>query len=109
IRDYLDLMGFRVDCAGEREEAEALILHTRYDLMILDLGLTGVHGREGFEVIRLIKERSPQCPIVLMTANVTPGLELESRRLGADHFLQKPAPLSVILRVANTLLEKAVS
>ncbi len=108
IRDYFEMMGFWVDCAREREEAEALLLHTRYDLMILDLGLTGVHGREGFEVIRLIQERCPQSPVVLMTGNISPGIEAECRRLGADHFFRKPVPLPSLLQIANDGSDKQV-
>ena len=45
--------GFDVDCAQEREEAEALLDHTRYDCLIADLFLTQGHGPDGLDLIGL--------------------------------------------------------
>ena len=50
---YFRGLGCTVDMAREPEEAEALISHRRYDLVILDLRVTRFGGAEGLEVVRL--------------------------------------------------------
>lgn len=104
LRDYLALVGFEVDCACRKEEAQRLITRFPFDLILLDLGLTGQYGREGFELIRFIREHSPQCMVILMSANGTPETKQEGKRLGADWFFQKPVSLPLLRDKAKELL-----
>lgn len=104
IRSYFSRFGYEVDCARELEEAEALLAHRAYDIVIADLRLTGSSGREGLEVVRFLRERSPQSPIVLLTAYGSPEIELEAAELGANAFLQKPKPLAELADIVFSLV-----
>jgi DNA-binding response OmpR family regulator len=104
IRSYFNRYGYEVDCARELEEAEALLSHRQYDIVIADLRLTGSSGREGLDVVRFIRERCPSSPIVMMTAYGTPEIELEAVELGARAFLQKPKPLAELAEVIFSLV-----
>ncbi len=103
-RDYLSAFEFEVDTASEREEAEALLTTRAYSLLIADLRLTGVHGREGLELVRVARERCPLARIIVLTGFGTPELELEVLRNGSDMLLEKPLPLSDLLMAARRLL-----
>ena len=48
IRDYFEPLGWQVDCAQELEEAEALLSHIRYTLLIADLRLSGSTATRGW-------------------------------------------------------------
>jgi len=102
--DYLTAYGFRVDTAQELEEAEALLSTYAYSLVIADIRLTGMHGREGLELVRFLRQRSPLARMIVMTAHGSPELERDARRRGADAFLEKPLPLSDLLFEAHRLL-----
>ncbi len=103
-RDFLSVYEFEVDTASEREEAEALLTTKPYSLLIADLRLTGVHGREGLELVRVARERCPLARIIVITAFSTPELELEVLRNGSNMLLEKPLPLPELLMVARRLL-----
>ena len=103
FKSYFENEGYQVVCAREREEAEALLVHDNFDIIIIDLGLTGVHGKEGFELIKTAKKYSPVASVLLMTANATKRIEEESYRLGAKAFLQKPMALKEIADVVSQL------
>ena len=103
-RDYFTASGFVVDCAREREEAEALLATEDYELVISDMRLTGAHGREGLELLGLLRERCPRTRTIILTAYRSPELEGEVLRRGADRFLQKPIPLAEVARAARHLL-----
>ncbi len=103
VQQYLSAYEFDVDTASEREEAEALLTPKAYSLLIADLRLTGVHGREGLELVRVARERCPLARIVVITAFGTPELELEVLRSGSVMLLEKPLPLSDLLMVARRL------
>ncbi len=103
-RDYLASHGYTVDCAREREEAEALIAKHDYTLVVADMRLTGGHGREGLELISWLRECRPDARAIVLTAYASPELERESLRRGADLFLEKPVPLSELAACAGRLL-----
>jgi DNA-binding NtrC family response regulator len=102
---YFKVQGFEVDCARETEEAQAMIAHIEYSVVIADLRLTGIQGAEGLEIVRYAKERCPQTRLVLLTAYGSPEIEKEARRRGADVFLHKPIPLGNLASIVSRLLE----
>lgn len=103
IREYFQPLGYDVDCARELEEAEALLVHIRYALVIADVRLTGVHGNEGLELIRFIRERSPWTRIIVLTGYGSTEIEMEAIGRGVDAFLQKPQPLAELAAIAANL------
>ena len=105
IRDYFEPLGYEVDCARELEEAEALLSHIRYTLLIADLRLTGVQGNEGLELIRFARERSPWTRTIVLTGYGSTEIEMEAIGRGVDAFLQKPQPLSQLAAIAANLTE----
>jgi len=109
IREYFVPLRYEVDCAQELEEAEALLSHIRYGLLIADLRLTGIHGNEGLELIRFVRERSPWTRIVVLTGYGSPEMESEAIERGVDAFLQKPVPLAALADIAATLTHQSLS
>lgn len=103
IRDYFEPLGYEVDCARELEEAEALLSHIRYTLLIADLRLTGVQGNEGLELIRFARERSPWTRTIVLTGYGSTEIETEAIGRGVDAFLQKPQPLAALAAIAANL------
>jgi DNA-binding response OmpR family regulator len=103
IREYFSPLGYEVDCARELEEAEALISHIRYSLLIADVRLTGTHGTEGLELIRFTRERSPWTRIIVLTGYGSSEMEMEANGRGVDAFLQKPQPLAELAAIAANL------
>lgn len=106
-REYFEALGFAVDCATELEEAEALLSHLRYAIVIADLRLTGIYGTEGLAIVRHVRERCPQTRILILTAYGSQAVEEEARRLGVDGFLQKPKPLPDVAQIVFALLGKS--
>ena len=86
------------------KEAEALLTVRDYAILIADLRLTGVHGREGLELVRVARQQCPLARIIVVTAFGSPELECEARRCGADVLFEKPVPLSHLAATAFQLL-----
>jgi DNA-binding response OmpR family regulator len=85
--------GHQVDHAGSGRAAIDSIGATTYDMVLLDLGLPDVDGRE---VCRAIRQRS-NVPIIMITAR---GDELDrvvGLELGADDYVTKPFSLREVL------------
>ncbi len=107
MRRYLQDVGFRVDCAREPKEAEALLERSSYDFLIADICLTQGRGPDGLEVVGYARAVSPRTRIVVLTAIEDPAAEAEARRLGADLYLHKPVLLAEVVRLVNGLAKPA--
>ena len=107
LSDYFRECGWEVDSAAEKEEAEALLTHTTYAVVIADLRLTGIFGVEGLDIIQLSQHLRPEMRVVLLTGNGSPEIEAEARRRGADAYLQKPLPLEELEEVVANLTGRA--
>lgn len=104
---YFRKLGCCVDMATEPEEADALIVHRRYDLAILDLRLTRFPSADGLEILREIRKRDHWTSVVILSAYASPEMEEEAIRLGADAVLRKPQPLPDLAQLAVALMGEA--
>src|SRR5437588_3172829 len=92
LKMLLRAEGFDVDAVRSPQVVlESITLH-EYDTLLLDLNYARdtTSGREGFELLRGIRELDSQLPIVVMTAWATIDLAVQAIRCGARDFIQKP-------------------
>ena len=100
LRSYLRRDGFEVDEAADGEAALAAAARLRPDLIILDLMLPKMDGRE---VCRRIRETA-NTPIIMLTARDEETDKLLGLELGADDYITKPfSPREVAARVRAVL------
>jgi DNA-binding response OmpR family regulator len=104
MRCFFRKLGFKVDCAQEKEEAEALLDHVAYDALIADLCLTTGYGPDGLGLIGHAREASPATRVVVLTAVEGEETEDLARSLGAHAFLRKPTALNEVADVLERLL-----
>ncbi len=100
LRSYLERDGFEVAEAADGEQALATCRHLLPDLVILDLMLPRLDGRE---VCRRIRETA-HTPIIMLTARDEETDKLLGLELGADDYVTKPfSPREVVARVRAVL------
>jgi DNA-binding NtrC family response regulator len=105
VERYFTAVGFRVDEAAGLEEAEALLTMNQYSIVIADLRLNGMNGKEGLELISFVRTHTPATRFVLLTAFGSTEIEREAYKRGADRFLSKPQPLAELHRIIYSVLE----
>jgi len=105
--EYFRRQGYEVDCAQEKEEAEALLAHNCYCVAIVDLCLSGSDGIEGLEIVRFMRERCPGTRVVVLTAYGSVEIVTEAAKRGVDAFLHKPMPLFEVERIVSELVEQS--
>ncbi|WP_018638900.1 response regulator transcription factor [Parafrankia elaeagni] len=97
---YLSHAGFEVERAGDGHAALALAAECQPDLVVLDLMLPGLDGRQ---VCRRLRERSA-VPIVMLTALGEEADRVAGLETGADDYVTKPfSPRELVLRVQSVL------
>lgn len=83
--------GYAVDWAANGLEADAALATTTYDLLILDLGLPKMPG---LDVLRRLRARNSQLPVLILTALDGTGDRVKGLDLGADDYMAKPFELA---------------
>ncbi len=87
LETLLELEGYSVEMAIDGEAGLARIEGRPYDLVLLDLALP---GKNGIEILELIRERAPELPVIMLTAYGTVENVVDAIRAGAQNFVQKP-------------------
>ena len=96
--------GYQVFWANDGRKAIQIFEPNRIDLVILDIMLP---YQDGFEVARHIRNKSPQMPILMLTARTAIEDKVHGLVIGADDYMTKPFHLQeLLLRVKGMLKRK---
>jgi two-component system, response regulator FlrC len=93
LGEALQIAGFHVTVAGEREEAEALLVTQQYDLVLIDLLLGDLSGFSGLQVLATAANRIGAHRVLAMTGHANHLVESAVQDLGAE-LLRKPFRLA---------------
>lgn len=103
IADRLTDMGFVVTQAGTGEEALERLGDFAFDIIITDLRLPGISGRE---VLDDALARYPDIIAIVITGFGTVREAVEITRLGAEGFITKPFQFEELAHEINAAIEK---
>ena len=96
--------GAAVDHVASGNEADAALLtNTEFDLLILDLGLPGMHG---LEVLRKLRSRGSSLPVLILTAADSVDERVKGLDYGADDYMAKPFSLQELEARVRALLRR---
>ena len=99
-RDYLVKNGYRVASASDGQSALASARREKPDLIILDLMLPQMDGREVCKILR----RESEVPIIMLTALAEEIDQVTGLEIGADDYITKPfSPRALVARVRALL------
>jgi len=93
-----------VDWARDGREAATALSMTEYELLILDLGLPKLSG---IELLRGLRARGDDLPVLVLTARITVADRVEGLTAGADDYLVKPFDLAELIARCRALLRRA--
>jgi two-component system copper resistance phosphate regulon response regulator CusR len=79
--------GFTTMVVGDGDSGLDLAKSGGFDLVVLDLGLP---GRDGFTVLRLLREARVPTPVIILTARDTVDDTVAGLEGGADDYMTKP-------------------
>jgi two-component system response regulator QseB len=85
--------GHAVDHVGDGRAAAEALRSTRFDLVLLDLGLP---DRDGIAVLRELRRRGDATPVIILTARDEVRDRIEGLDAGADDYIVKPFDLEEV-------------
>ncbi len=104
VSKTLQRVGYMVSEAGSGEEALEVMNKQPFDVVLTDIRMPGL---DGVELLRRIKDESPDIIVILMTAYASLGTAVEALRLGAHDYLIKPSSSQDIRQSVARGVERA--
>jgi DNA-binding response OmpR family regulator len=96
VKRRLEEAGFRVEHCTDGAEAWQLYQKTKFDVCLLDIVLPGMNG---FELARLIRDKSTLVCIIFFSAERTDdNARIEAFEIGGDTYLTKPFNIMELMR-----------
>src|SRR5512145_84634 len=103
VAERLSDHGFVVEQAGSGEAALARLSDFAFDILLTDLRLPGIDGRQ---VLDAALERYPEIIVIVITGYGTVKDAVEAIKQGAADFITKPFQFDALLHVLNSALEQ---
>jgi DNA-binding response OmpR family regulator len=104
IAEGLRDQAMAVDLAYDGLDAAAKLNLNRYDVVVLDRDLPGLHGDT---ICRMIADSTDPAMVLMLTASAAPDERVSGLRLGADDYLPKPFHFpELVLRIRGLARRK---
>jgi len=102
----LEAEGYPTLHFADGAEALAYLLETPEDIGVILLDVM-LPGKDGFEIVRTLREHELYFPVLMLTARSNPQDVLQGLNAGADDYLPKPFDLDILLARIKTMLRRA--
>ena len=99
----LNSEGYDVGTAADGMEAVSELQKIKYDLVLLDIKMPNMNG---FEVLKVIKEKHPGTRVIMLTGFADLKNAIESKKLGAEDFVSKPYDLVDLLTTIDRVMSE---
>lgn len=104
LHGVLEDEGYSIRTTSTGEKALEFLMAEEFDLVFLDIWLPEMNG---IEVLKKIREQDKKIQVVMITGHGSVESAVESTKLGAFNFLEKPLSLEkVVLTAKNALRQK---
>ena len=105
LKRFLTREGHDITTAKDAATARRLMTTMSFDLVVLDVMMP---GEDGLSLLKSVREKKQDTPVILLTARGLPAERIEGLRIGADDYLSKPfEPEELALRIASILKRAA--
>mgnify|MGYP000969532500 FL=1 len=86
-----------------KDAVDMILSNDSIDLVLLDINLPVMNG---YEVVKIIKEKKPSLPVIAQTAYALGGDRENAIAAGCDDYVSKPISISVLLKKIDFFLSK---
>lgn len=96
-----------VDDAGSGEGALEWLKHGSYDVVVLDVKMTGM---DGIETLKEIKKLYPSIEVIMLTGHAEVEVAMKGMEFGAFDYLMKPMDIDELLyKIQDAYKKKMIS
>ena len=101
VADFLWRSGYAVSIVHDGSEVIPIIDREKVDLVLLDMVMPVMNG---LETLALIKQRSPQTRVLMLSGYDQADNVEQAKQLGSDGFITKPFGIETLMRRIRSIL-----
>ncbi len=102
MKEFLEDMGFEVDCFVNSDDAYDKVFEYSYDLLLLDVKVPG--GKNGFDMLEELRQEGNKTPAIFITSLTDIADLSRGYACGACDYIRKPFDLAELkLRVEQVV------
>jgi DNA-binding NtrC family response regulator len=102
FEDFFSDEGYEVATAEDYDDALKMIEVSDIDLILADINLK---GKSGIDILKEVKTRKLNCPVIMITAAPDLDTASDALRLGAFDYVSKPVQLDSLMRIIKTAMK----
>ena len=103
LQDRLETLGYRVSLAADGQQALEILEHQDPQLILLDIEMPGM---KGLDVLKEIRRRESDIPVIMITAYGSIDLAVQAMKEGAYDFIPKPFDPGHVALVVEKAMER---
>lgn len=103
LSDYLSSRGYRTQHTPRGREALAILDNSHWDVVLMELHVDGING---FDLLREIRHRQPQLPLIVLTTRSEREAQIRAFQLGADDYVTKPFSMDILICRIEAILRR---
>lgn len=101
--EFLRMEGYEIDGATDADTALRALSRKPFNVVITDVNMP---GSDGFELLRVVKQRCPEVVVIIITGYGTIESAVEAIKMGAYDYLTKPISDDEIRLTINRALKQ---
>jgi DNA-binding NtrC family response regulator len=105
-RLILEAEGFDVFVVPSAKKALDAMKNDHFDLLLIDVKMP---GHDGMYLMKEVKERWPEIPVIVMSGYPTPETITDGIAMGAAKFIAKPFTPDELLEIVRQVIQKEES
>ena len=98
-----ELEGFEAVLVPSADKALEAMKNDDFDLLLIDVKMP---KKDGMYLMRKIKEKWPDVPIIIMSGYYTTNTIKEAMKMGAATFIAKPFEPDELVKIVRQVIEK---
>ena len=103
LNDYLISRGYKAHAAGTGKAGLEALSAGHWDLLLMEL--QGI-GMNGYELIKDIRHRLPQLPLIVLTTRSDREDQMRAFQLGCDDYQTKPFSMDILICRIEAILRR---
>ena len=103
LRDYLDSRGYKAERVSDGKAALEALSAGHWDAVLTEL--QGI-GMNGYELLKEIRHRLPQIPLIVLTTRSDREDQMRAFQLGCDDYQTKPFTMDILICRMEAILRR---
>ena len=103
LSDYLTSRGYKAQAVGNGKAALDALSAAHWDIVLLELQGIEING---FELIKQIRHRMPNIPLIVLTARNDRESQMRAFQLGCDDYQTKPFSMDILICRMEAILRR---